>query len=182
MTCFAWPHSNTLSVNKPTPRVDTFCVQSSSMKSVGERIRQAREARQMSGEALARKVGYKHQSAIGNLENRPGGTGGNKISEIAEVLEVPLEWLLRGPDGEDVPELPQKTPWSDAQQRRFAGRGGEGDQSVEAITREAMELFGKLSLNGKHQAMVYLRFLASQEPPATQSVSGEDHPLSHKAA
>lgn len=60
----------------------------------------------MSGESLAKKVGYKNQSAIGNLENRAGGNGGNKIGEIADALNVSVEWLLRGPDCENVPFLP----------------------------------------------------------------------------
>lgn len=72
-------------------------------RTIGERIRQAREARRMSGEALALAVGYKNQSAIGNLENRKDAGGGRKLIKIAEVLQVPVEWLLRGPDTEEVP-------------------------------------------------------------------------------
>lgn len=76
------------------------------MKTIGERVRQAREALKLSGDALAKKVGYKNQSAIGNLENRATGNGGNKIGAIADALHVPLEWLLRGPDSDNVPFLP----------------------------------------------------------------------------
>lgn len=76
------------------------------MKTIGERIRQAREALKMSGESLALKVGYKNQSAIGNLENRASGNGGNRIVAIATALNVPVEWLLKGPDGDTVPFLP----------------------------------------------------------------------------
>lgn len=78
------------------------------MKTIGERIRQAREAMKLSGDGLAKKVGYKNQSAIGNLENRAGGTGGNKIGAIAEALNVSLEWLMYGPDGDNVPFLPPR--------------------------------------------------------------------------
>lgn len=94
---------NTLRVNKSTPRVSTSCVESEPMKTIGERIRQAREALKISGDTLAKKAGYKNQSAIGNLENRAGGTGGNKIGVIADALNVPIEWLLRGPDCDVVP-------------------------------------------------------------------------------
>lgn len=80
------------------------------MKTVGERIRQARNAHAMSGEALARRVGYKNQSAISNLENRAGGTGGNKIGAIAEALRVPLSWLMYGPDEDNIPFLPGLAP------------------------------------------------------------------------
>lgn len=82
------------------------------MKTIGERIRQAREALQLSGDALAKKVGYKNQSAIGNLENRAGGTGGNKIGAIADALHVPIEWLLRGPDSDTIPFTTQKNQTS----------------------------------------------------------------------
>lgn len=137
----------------------------------------------MSGEALAKQVGYKHQSAIGNLENRPGGTGGNKISEIAEVLQVPLEWLLRGPDGDTVPTVPQKTPWSKPSQQQYYTR--ESDQPGpydQFIARDAMQLLNRLSDAGKRQAIVYLNFLLSQEATASQSVSREDNSLSDNKA
>jgi transcriptional regulator with XRE-family HTH domain len=86
-----------------TPRVDTVCVQSIMAKTVGERIRQARQARKWSGEHLAQLAGYKQQSAIGNLENRATGQGGNKLPAIAAALKVPLTWLLEGPDSDVVP-------------------------------------------------------------------------------
>ena len=72
------------------------------MKSVGERIRQAREFRRMSGDELARLVGYKHQSGIGNIENRATGTGGNRIVKIAKVLDFSLHWFLSGPDTDNM--------------------------------------------------------------------------------
>jgi transcriptional regulator with XRE-family HTH domain len=100
------PQYITERVNKQTPRVNSFCVQLNTMKTVGERIRQARDAHGMSGEQLAKRVGYKRQSGIANLENRAGGTGGNKLGAIADALGVPVDWLLRGPDGPNIPFLP----------------------------------------------------------------------------
>lgn len=73
------------------------------MKTVGERIKQARLAKKLSGKKLAELAGYRHQSAIGNLENRSSGVGGYKITKLAEVLEVSVAWLLNGPDCENVP-------------------------------------------------------------------------------
>lgn len=73
------------------------------MKSVGERIRQARTAKGMSGEELALRVGYAHQSGIANLEGRPTGRGGNRLAKIADALGVPIAWLLDGPDSDTVP-------------------------------------------------------------------------------
>lgn len=52
------------------------------------------------------RCGYKRQSAISNLENRVGGTGGNHIQKIAEALKVSVDWLLCGPDTDNVPFLP----------------------------------------------------------------------------
>lgn len=78
------------------------------MKSVGERIKQARLAKGLSAEALAMLVGYKTQSGIANIENRSNGSGGNKVARIATELEVPVEWLLSGPDSDDVPFIRAK--------------------------------------------------------------------------
>ena len=77
------------------------------MKTIGERIQQARLAKRWSADELAKKVGYKTQSGISNLENKATGSGGNKISDIARVLSVSVDWLLSGPDCENVPFLPQ---------------------------------------------------------------------------
>lgn len=54
---------------------------------------------------LAVRCGYKTQSGISNLENRVGGSGGNKIHVIAEALNVPIKWLMSGPDSDKVPFL-----------------------------------------------------------------------------
>jgi transcriptional regulator with XRE-family HTH domain len=75
------------------------------MKTVGERIRQAREFRRMSGEELAHAAGYKHQSGISNIENRATSRGGMGIQKIAQALDVPIEWLINGPDTEDMSEV-----------------------------------------------------------------------------
>lgn len=77
------------------------------MKTVGERIRQARTARGLSGEQLARLVGYKTQSGISNLENRATGHGGGMLPKIAEALDVSIEWLLQGPDIDHPNEIPR---------------------------------------------------------------------------
>lgn len=78
------------------------------MKTVGERIRQARTALGWSGLDLALKAGYKSQSGISNLENRVGGTGGGKIAKVAKILKVPVEWLISGPDSDTVPFIPEQ--------------------------------------------------------------------------
>lgn len=76
------------------------------MKTVGERIRQARLHRGLSGEELAVKVGYKTQSGIANLENRAGSSGGHKLPKIAEELNFSVGWFLSGPDVSDMSQVP----------------------------------------------------------------------------
>lgn len=76
------------------------------MKTVGERIKQAREYRHMSGEELALAVGYKTQSGISNLENRATGRGGFMLPKIAERLNFAVEWFLEGPDTDDMSQVP----------------------------------------------------------------------------
>lgn len=80
------------------------------MKTIGDRIRQARVAKGMSALNLAVRVGYKTQSGISNLENKATGTGGHKIKEIARELDVSVDWLLAGPDSEIVPFLSRAWP------------------------------------------------------------------------
>lgn len=72
------------------------------MKTIGDRIRQAREFRGLSGEELALRVGYKTQSGISNLENRATGRGGFMLPKIAEALDISVEWFIQGPDTDDL--------------------------------------------------------------------------------
>lgn len=90
-----------------TPRASIFTIQCAAMKTVGERIRQAREAKHYSAERLALEVGYKTQSGIANIENRANSSGGHRLKDIARVLGVSVDWLLGGPDCDTVHFLPQ---------------------------------------------------------------------------
>lgn len=173
------PNNNTTRVYKQTPRVNTFCVQSHAMKTVGERIRQAREALGWSGLTLAQKVGYSHQSSIGNLENRVGGSGGSKITKIAEALNVSVDWLLQGPDSDEVPfggklaygnrgTYPTPPP---LQVEEWTGVAGD------PIVREAMQLLQRMSPAGREQSLSYLRFMATQH---ALSEGGERDSIPHK--
>ena len=76
------------------------------MKTVGERIRQARSYRGLTAEELAHKVGYKTQSGISNLENRHAGRGGFTLPKIAKELNFALDWFLQGPDTDDMATVP----------------------------------------------------------------------------
>lgn len=141
------------------------------MKTVGERIRQARLARGMSGEALALKVGYKTQSGISNLEARSNGSGGHKVGAIAQALNVPLDWLLNGPDSDTIPSVAQSTA------ELAAAEPGAGVYSLQTKakpdttgldpwTREAVEIFSKLREHEKQGALAQLRtFVHNLGPP-----------------
>ena len=76
------------------------------MSTTGDRIRRARLFRQLSAEERAQRVGYATQSAITNLENRATGRGGYKLGQIAQVLDVSVQWLLGGPDTLDMAHVP----------------------------------------------------------------------------
>lgn len=97
--------NNTLRV-KSQHHVLTHAVFNLGMKTIGDRIRQAREFRKMSGEELAQRVGYSHQSGIGNLEARATGSGGHKIVAIARTLNFALSWFMSGPDTDDMTSVP----------------------------------------------------------------------------
>jgi len=112
------------------------------MKTIGERIKQARNAKHWSAETLALAAGYKNQSAIGNLENRVGGSGGNKIGEIARILSVSVDWLMNGPDTDQVPFLPQQIDVTRAQGKsNTAEPQGSPLYSVNTQTIWPFELF-----------------------------------------
>jgi len=152
------------------------------MKTIGERIRQAREARKISGEALAKLVGYKNQSAIGNLENRAGGTGGNKIAEIAAALKVPVGWLLTGPDSEIVPDTLEEPALSGANHAlqetppgvyTIPKKPAPDLSSLDPWAREAAEIIGRLQDHEKPGAIANLRtYVHNLGPPrAGQALS-----------
>jgi len=152
------------------------------MKSVGERIRQARNARKMSGEYLAQRVGYKNQSAIGNLENRAGGTGGSRIGQIADVLCVPVDWLLRGPDGDDVPYIQAGQGEQKESQKTSEAGVALPAYLADSIQKEAIDLLSKMSPIGREQSISYLRFMAVQHAAHSPSAGGECDSIPHQKA
>lgn len=138
------------------------------MKTIGERIKQARLELGWSGEKLALRLGYKTQSAIGNLENRATGRGGNKLDAVARVLNVSADWLLNGPDGDKVPFLDQRVgSWPPTNQHApsFLMMDSAVDDANDRMAAEATALFASLSPAGKAEAIRYLRFLTSQHSP-----------------
>lgn len=153
------------------------------MATLGERIKRARIARKLSGEELAIKVGYAQQSAISNLENRGGGSGGKKLPEIARALRVPIAWLMEGPDEEEIPfteplEFELQTPISNVAKQPDAGA-----YSADASLSEAVEIFKKLRTEQRLKSIQYMRDLLSGVNPGTkQADMGESDPVPHVKA
>lgn len=156
------------------------------MKTVGERIRQAREARGLSGEELALAVGYAHQSAIGNLENRATGTGGTKIAKIAAQLRVPVQWLLEGPDSDQVPLAEPLTTYdSDTRFSVFDLTVQEEPPAPyldDGSLAEAMKIFKRLTTAQRLKAISYMQFIAAEEQRSSEPADGEGHPVSQAKA
>lgn len=137
------------------------------MKTVGERIRQAREFRGLSGEELAIKVGYKTQSGISNLENRSTGRGGFALPKIAEVTNFSVEWFLQGPDTEDMntvePFTRTRQKWPDAtanSELKVSDRAKKFDTPRDLAHR----LVDSISDKGLMHAIELLEGLASRHP------------------
>ncbi len=139
------------------------------MKTIGQRIAQAREAKGWTGADLAKKVGYKHQSAIGNIENRLGGHGGHKIAKIAEALEVPIEWILRGPDSDEVPFTTQASHYTNTSAAPPVAKEESRPYITDASIDEAMTLFRQLNTSQRLKAISFMRRLLEEkndnEPP-----------------
>lgn len=67
------------------------------METVGDRVRQEREAQKMSRAVLAKLIGAKGESYISELE-LGGIKKGGKLHRIAETLGVTVGWLETGKD------------------------------------------------------------------------------------
>lgn len=129
------------------------------MKTIGERIKQAREQLGWSGEHLAKLVGYKTQSGISNLEQRATGSGGNKIGQIAKALNVPLDWLVNGPDSDKVPFLPAKQSnySNDSTVVPLMAAQESGARQYDSITTQVLAIFAKFDTAQKAAALALLK-------------------------
>lgn len=148
------------------------------MATVGERIKRARVKRGWSGEYLAKEAGYKQQSAISNLENRGGGTGGKKLPEIARALDVPLTWLIEGPDDGEIPFI---RPLNDSQKARHSTVANDvpsSGYSVDASLLEAVDLFKLLRTEQRLRTINYMRELLAEADAGTKQTGvGESDPV-----
>jgi hypothetical protein len=134
----------------------------------------------MSGEALALAVGYAKQSAIGNLENRPRGTGGDKIAEIARVLRVPLEWLLSGPDTGEVPY--SETTEVSRSPHHHSRAQEPAATTYDASIAEAVDLFRSLNTEQRVKIISEMRRLNGSSDQPRHQDNGDCHPVSQARA
>lgn len=116
----------------------------------------------LSGETLAEKAGYKTQSGISNLENKATGSGGNKISQVAAVLDVSVDWLMNGPDSDSVPFL--------SHQPRSPLTTGESTvalfpQRDDPLKAELLALWAQLNDNHKREWIGDLRRFVREKSP-----------------
>lgn len=138
------------------------------VKTVGERIRQARQARQWSGETLAKLAGYANQSSIGNLENRATGQGGNRIGAIASALGVSVDGLLNGPDSEEVPFIfqPSSALSLESPRATYIALPGPTPDQPDPWIAEAVRTLAGLSEQDRRAAVLCLRaFVHTLGPP-----------------
>lgn len=111
----------------------------------------------MSQGELALRVGFAHQSAIGNLEARATGRGGFRLLEISRELSVAVEWLLNGPDG--------AVPWAEGTTPPAPGTFRVRAESPKPLgllpdLEHATALLQGLPREGVKEAISHLEFLA----------------------
>jgi len=129
------------------------------VKTVGERIRQAREARALTQAELATRVGFKNQSAIGNLEARATGRGGFRLAEIAAVLDVPVQWLLNGPDTGEIPSSIDSNPSVPQSTISLNTRKVAEPVSAREVARKLIDLLPDTAIR---EALDHLEYLNSK--------------------
>ena len=140
------------------------------MKTLGERLRQAREYRRMTADRLAALVGYKSASGIINLENRATGHGGYKIDLIAKELDVDENWLRNGPDVDDMSQAP---PYKDRPNHIAS------DVSAHPLFVRGMcnDLIARLPDESLGKALDYLQMLLHASRDKTIGAQNDGHVL-----
>lgn len=114
---------------------------------VGERIKDARKARQMSRPELARSAGVKYPTLAG-LENDDQSSS-TFLPDIAKALGVSLEWLRSGRGAMDrVQETPPDYMWQDITAYGQQVAAGDGMTAEEYADTHSLK-FKRSSLQRK---------------------------------
>jgi transcriptional regulator with XRE-family HTH domain len=152
----------------------THCVfNEGNMKTVGERIRQARGYRHLTAEELAHKVGYKTQSGISNLENRHAGRGGFTLPKIAQELNFALDWFLQGPDTDDMSTVPPfQMGYGEAASSFPIHRAQDAPRHGYTARQTAHQLVDRINEAGLLHVIEVLRGLADIHPAQHEGGAG----------
>lgn len=98
------------------------------METIGARIKLAREHHGLRGIEVTRKLGWKRQATIFDLEASSGGISTKHLASLAELLDVSIDWL--------VTDKPEHAPaWLDA--GRSITEGDDADVSPPPAGTEA---------------------------------------------
>jgi transcriptional regulator with XRE-family HTH domain len=149
------------------------------VKTVGERIRQAREARALTQAELATRVGFKNQSAIGNLEARATGRGGFRLAEIAAVLSVPVQWLLDGPDTGEVPASSDEIRPALQSAISLNARKVEEPSSPRETAKKLIDSLPEFAIR---EAIEYLEYLSAKYKQTQNERAGNNIPAQNNRA
>lgn len=120
--------------------------------SIGERIKERREALRMSQDELAQKVGYRSRSSINKIEMNKADVGQKKISQLAKALDTTEAFLMGWKEEPYVMEISDR-------------------REVELINA-----FRLLNESGKTTALTHIDFLRSQDSftKDTASLTGKE--------
>lgn len=78
------------------------------MSNVGEKIRIARESREMTQQELAEQVGYENHSPLGLIERGKRPAKPDLVKKIADILNYPVEWFYTENEIDDPEKYPLK--------------------------------------------------------------------------
>lgn len=132
------------------------------METIGTRIRDARKAKNLTQEALAQAFGIKRVS-VTQWENDTTTPSTEKIPELAELLEVSVDWLLKGGEQEREPSQRAKPKPNASFPPRY--QAFPQDHSIPLLGQSAGGPNGRFVLNGTEIGRVFC-------PPMLEGVEG----------
>lgn len=113
---------------------------------VGERIKQVREEKQLSQEALAKKMGYAGKTSISKIESSGDNVTNRTVTKFAKALGVTEARLMGWEDDiESKAELAADIYFN--------------DDNITSL----IEIYKKLNDNRKDDLFVYANFLLSKQ-------------------
>ena len=155
-----------------------------------QRIRYAREQRNLTQDELARKLGYKDRSTIAKIETGKADLSQKQIYKFAEALDVPVKYFYGfeekpweddiAEDYENARNMKEKIDIvrENGIDPRYAYKyylekhdydliphekeSSLGTSTDKKVDRELLSLFSRLSKDQQQQVLDYLRFLLSK--------------------